>query len=257
MSESGHVNILQRLVEAFEGGSLDVFDELLMTEFYDYVPREGEQTAPEAFHQVAADINGAFPDLSVTLSNLTETGDKVRGTVSMEGAFTGTLWGLPGNGQRQNWSAGFETRFHQDKAALSFEDINLIGVLRGLGIAPAPENAHLKPEHPIQIPEIIIRLAFNGMRLEEKACSHLDQIKVIEPSTDVCEQCVAAGDEWPALRMCLVCGFTGCCDTSKNKHVKRHCEETGHPIVRSIMPGEGWIWCYEDSALLSSWHLKQ
>jgi predicted ester cyclase len=109
----------------------------------------------------------------------------------------------------------------------------------------------------MHIPEIALRLLFNGLQLEEKPCSHLDLIQVTEPTTDVCEQCVASGDVWPALRMCLVCGFTGCCDTSVNKHMKKHSEETGHPIFRSVRKGEAWIWCYEDNCFLSSRHLAR
>jgi uncharacterized UBP type Zn finger protein len=55
--------------------------------------------------------------------------------------------------------------------------------------------------------------------------------------------------------MCLECGFVGCCDQSVNKHMKKHSEATGHVIFRSIQPGEAWIWCYADSAFLSSRHL--
>jgi hypothetical protein len=44
----------------------------------------------------------------------------------------------------------------------------------------------------------------------------------------------------------------GCCDTSKNKHMHAHVQETDHPLIRSIEPGEGWIWCYPDEAFISA-----
>ena len=106
-----------------------------------------------------------------------------------------------------------------------------------------------KPSFPI--PEWILRLMFTG-RLKEKRCSHLEMIEVRETELTVCPDCVSLGDDWPSLRMCLVCGYVGCCDTSKNKHMKAHVAETGHPIVRSIDRGEAWIWCYEDNAFISS-----
>ena len=28
------------------------------------------------------------------------------------------------------------------------------------------------------------------------------------------------------------------------KHATRHFHETGHPIMRSVMPGAAWTWCY-------------
>jgi uncharacterized UBP type Zn finger protein len=42
------------------------------------------------------------------------------------------------------------------------------------------------------------------------------------------------------------CGKVGCCDSSKNRHATRHWQETTHPIMRSLEPGEDWYWCYAD-----------
>jgi len=56
----------------------------------------------------------------------------------------------------------------------------------------------------------------------EKPCSHLDQIQDVSPNTDGCEECLAMGDAWLHLRMCLMCGHVGCCDSSKNKHTTSH-----------------------------------
>jgi uncharacterized UBP type Zn finger protein len=77
-------------------------------------------------------------------------------------------------------------------------------------------------------------------------CTHLDQIKVTSTNTHVCEECVKIGDTWVHLRLCLICGHVGCCDSSKNKHATKHFHKTKHPLIRSIEPGESWIWCYVD-----------
>jgi uncharacterized UBP type Zn finger protein len=77
-------------------------------------------------------------------------------------------------------------------------------------------------------------------------CTHLDQIKITQTDTHVCEDCIKTGDRWVHLRMCLECGHVGCCDSSKNKHATRHFHETSHPLIRSAEPGETWIWCYVD-----------
>jgi uncharacterized UBP type Zn finger protein len=81
------------------------------------------------------------------------------------------------------------------------------------------------------------------------SCPHLNQIKVTQPGQHVCEDCVKTGDTWVHLRMCLICGHIGCCDSSKNKHATRHYGSTGHPLMRSIEPGEQWIWCYVDQMM--------
>jgi uncharacterized UBP type Zn finger protein len=46
--------------------------------------------------------------------------------------------------------------------------------------------------------------------------------------------------------MCLECGHVACCDSSKNKHATKHFHGTSHPLMRSIEPGERWMWCYVD-----------
>jgi len=52
--------------------------------------------------------------------------------------------------------------------------------------------------------------------------------------------------------MCLSCGNVACCDSSKNRHATKHFDATGHPIMRSIEPGENWKWCYVDRVMVDS-----
>jgi uncharacterized UBP type Zn finger protein len=77
-------------------------------------------------------------------------------------------------------------------------------------------------------------------------CAHRDQVADVAPRTQGCEECLATGDRWVHLRLCLTCGHVGCCDSSKNKHATQHYHATQHPIVQSLEPGEGWAWCYAD-----------
>ena len=81
-------------------------------------------------------------------------------------------------------------------------------------------------------------------------CTHLDQIKAVNPSSEGCVDCIALRDSWVHLRMCSTCGYVGCCDDSKNKHASQHFNKTNHPIVKSLEPGEGWRWCYIDQIFL-------
>jgi uncharacterized UBP type Zn finger protein len=78
-------------------------------------------------------------------------------------------------------------------------------------------------------------------------CKHVDQIRDVQPRTpEGCEECLKMNGRWVHLRLCLTCGHVGCCDNSPNKHATAHNHSTGHPIVRSLEPGEHWFWCYED-----------
>lgn len=64
-----------------------------------------------------------------------------------------------------------------------------------------------------------------------------------------CEECLAMGDRWVHLRLCMTCGHVGCCDDSKNRHARKHARG-GHPIVRSFEPGERWLYCFADDLML-------
>jgi len=82
-------------------------------------------------------------------------------------------------------------------------------------------------------------------------CEHLTAApRTCRPDTPgSCSECVAEGLTWVHLRMCLTCGHVACCDSSEGKHADRHYASTGHPVMRSVEPGEAWRWCYVDSLL--------
>jgi CPA1 family monovalent cation:H+ antiporter len=81
-----------------------------------------------------------------------------------------------------------------------------------------------------------------------KPCEHLQEVAVSDfpaPRTPgACEECLAEGTEWVQLRECRTCGHVGCCDSSPRKHATAHFRATQHPVMRSVMPGDTWAWCY-------------
>lgn len=91
-----------------------------------------------------------------------------------------------------------------------------------------------------------IREAVESGALDAKGCGHLSTIQDVVPSADGCEDCLKTGDVWVNLRLCLMCGYVGCCDNSKNKHATHHHHETLHPMIISYEEGEDWLWCYVD-----------
>ena len=82
-------------------------------------------------------------------------------------------------------------------------------------------------------------------------CKHLGEIGVTELPEPLagCEECLKTGDRWVHLRMCQSCGTIRCCDSSPNQHASKHAAASGHPIARSVQPGEDWSWCYVDEVM--------
>jgi CPA1 family monovalent cation:H+ antiporter len=85
------------------------------------------------------------------------------------------------------------------------------------------------------------------------ACVHLAAVGDAEPepeTLDGCVGCLSEGrDDWVHLRLCLACGYVGCCDSSPRRHATRHYGDIGHPVMRSFEEGEKWRWCFVDDAL--------
>jgi uncharacterized UBP type Zn finger protein len=79
-------------------------------------------------------------------------------------------------------------------------------------------------------------------------CTHLDHIdENVIPSSEGCEECLKIGSWWVRLRLCLICGHVGCCDSSPHRHGTKHYHDTRHPIMRSFEPGQDNMrWCYID-----------
>ncbi|MFY1698992.1 cation:proton antiporter [Solwaraspora sp. WMMA2101] len=101
-------------------------------------------------------------------------------------------------------------------------------------------------------PDRLLRSRWRYVREEtmSTACRHLDRVAVTETDTRECAYCAETGDDWVQLRMCLTCGAVRCCDDSVNKHGTAHFAETGHPLMRSLEPGEDWWYCFEDRVLV-------
>lgn len=105
--------------------------------------------------------------------------------------------------------------------------------------AVVPGEATLDPDALIQ----------TRLRPDER-CGHGEQVLAVRPGAAGCQQCLAEGARWVHLRLCLICGYVGCCDSSPGRHASAHFHETGHALVRSAEDGEHWAWCFEDRVTL-------
>ena len=118
---------------------------------------------------------------------------------------------------------------------------------------PPQRLAHLRLTNPAARPSAC---GFPSPKPDERgamaACTHLDTVHVTQlpEAVDGCEDCLRMGSPWLHLRICLECGKVGCCDDSPNRHATAHSHASGHPIIRSLEPGEDWSWCYIDEVAM-------
>jgi len=221
----------------------------LSDDYFGHARRADEPSQADRWAMLVPDVVAALQDFRFEIEEVVSEGDLIHVRAIVSGTHTGDLWGSPPTGATMQQEIPLVLRDTGHGWVINADGppAAMIGALRELGVVPLADEMHLPPRNPIRPPEFLLKLGFTG-QAADKPCVHLAGARVIEPSTDVCAQCVAIGGFWPALRMCLVCGFIGCCDTSVNKHLHQHYEATGHPVFRSIRLREGWIWCYEDGA---------
>lgn len=82
-------------------------------------------------------------------------------------------------------------------------------------------------------------------------CEHLAAAEqcAVPQTPEGCAECLHDHESWVHLRLCVTCGHVGCCDSSPHQHATAHFRETGHPVMRSLEPGEAWRWCFVDEVL--------
>lgn len=80
-----------------------------------------------------------------------------------------------------------------------------------------------------------------------KDCKHLPKKFAKSRSENACEENHFCG---LGIRVCLTCGYTGCCD-SCSQHAREHAKKSGHQVMASYPADEdSFIWCYADDDYL-------
>ncbi len=235
---------------AVSAGDVAAMRTFLSDDYCGHEPVADEPTQADRWADLVPDVVRAIPDLRVDVVEVHVDDDALVHVVAeITGTHRGSLWGAPPTGRPVGLEVALTMRNVDGRWAVEADasPTAIPAALRELGVIPPPDRMHLPLPNPTVPPEFLLKLAFTGVA-SDKPCGHLAAARVFEPQVHECRQCVASGDVWPSLRMCLVCGFVGCCDTAVNRHMHAHYEATGHPIFRSIRLTECWIWCYDDAA---------
>jgi SnoaL-like polyketide cyclase/Zn-finger in ubiquitin-hydrolases and other protein len=252
MSLSGDAEV-QGFADALVDGDLAAIRAFLAEDYFGHARGPDEPSQADRWADLLPAVRAAIPDLRIELEAVALE-DAAAGDLGVHAVVTGThvneLWGSPGTGRPVRLESTLRFRPTSQGWLVQGEDppSAMIAALRAVGVIPPADEMHIEPKDPIAPPEFLLKLGFTGLAAD-KPCAHLAEARVFEPAVGTCAECVAMGGFWPALRMCLVCGSVGCCDTSISKHARAHRDATGHPIMRSVRLREAWIWCYEDAAL--------
>jgi predicted ester cyclase len=123
-------------------GRLDLIDQLIaadVREHGDLPP--GVPPGREGLRAIATALRAAFPDLTCTIDLQVAEGDLLASKITYSGTMQGPLWGNPPTGKRATWTESHFIRARDGKATDHWGDVDVLAMLRQLGLAPMPPVA--------------------------------------------------------------------------------------------------------------------
>jgi predicted ester cyclase len=128
-------------LEVFEQGRLDVVDELVapdVKEHGDLLP--GIPSGREGVKAIASALRKGFPDMKFRIDLQIAEGDFVAGYATVSGTHKGEVFGMPATGKHAEWAETHIVKIVNGKITEHWGIADRLGMLRQLGLAPAPQT---------------------------------------------------------------------------------------------------------------------
>src|SRR5437016_5821594 len=127
--------------ELFNQGNFAIADDLIAPGFLNHGAPPGKNRGPESMRQVVTMLRTAFPDLHFTIEDLVAEGDTVAGRVTMSGTHQSSFQGIPPTGRSFQQEHMHFVLFRDGRAIEHRAVRDDLGMMRQLGVIPAPPNA--------------------------------------------------------------------------------------------------------------------
>ena len=138
MSEQNKAVSRRIAEELFEGGQLDLADELLDASFVGHDVATPESIrGPEGLKQQAQGYRAAFPDLELTIENQIAEGDFVATSWTARGTHKGDLFGIAPTEKQVTINGVTIDRFKGGKIAEAWDTWDTLGLMQQIGAVPA------------------------------------------------------------------------------------------------------------------------
>ena len=135
---SGKALFCRFIEEGPNGGNLDVIDEVFSKDVRYYLPFSSEPiVGRDGVRGVVTGFRTAFPDLSISVEDLVEEGDKLAARVTASGTNRGELMGKPPTGRTASWSVVHVSRLYGGQIVEDRITFDVLGFLQQLGLTPA------------------------------------------------------------------------------------------------------------------------
>ncbi len=143
MSTEQNKTIVRRYwEEVWNQGNLAVVDELIAADFDGHpAPSDADfGRGPTGQKQLVGLYRGAFPDMRMSIDDMTAEGDRVALRWTARGTNTGEMMGMPATGKPATVTGIVINRLAGGKIAEGWTNFDALGMLQQLGVIPTPEQ---------------------------------------------------------------------------------------------------------------------
>ena len=129
--------IVKRIVqEIWNGGNLDLADELIAPDYTDTVSGDGSPVGPNGFKEAVSGVRDAFPDFVLTINDMISEDDKVVLVWTFIGTHKGELMGIEPTEKLIEFDGIYLYRFKDGKLVERSGNRNMFKLLSQLGAIP-------------------------------------------------------------------------------------------------------------------------
>jgi predicted ester cyclase len=134
----GTRNDLDRIVEIWNLGKVELIDQLYAPEFVNRTAPEGIAPTLDGLKKFVTALRVGFPDLHYTLDDSIYAGDKLVQRVTGRGTMTGEFNGMPPTNKTATWTEIHIVRLVDGRIVEHWGVADQLSMFVQLGVIPAP-----------------------------------------------------------------------------------------------------------------------
>ena len=139
MSTESNKALVRRYVEeVLNEKNLALVDELFVPTFIDHDSSMPEAKGPAGIKRLAAMVHASFPDVHFTIEDMIAEADRVVYRYSVSGTHQKDFMGIAATGKQISFTGIHIYRVCDGKLQEEWENWDMLGLMRQLGVIPGP-----------------------------------------------------------------------------------------------------------------------
>jgi steroid delta-isomerase-like uncharacterized protein len=139
MSEENKAIVKRIVQEIWNGGNLDLADELIAPDYIDNVSGDGSAVGPNGFKEAVSGVRDAFPDFAITINDMISEDDKVVLVWNFIGTHKGELMSIAPTDKLIEFDGIYLYRFKDGKLVERSGKRDMFKLMSQLGASPQSE----------------------------------------------------------------------------------------------------------------------